>query len=280
MLPADRPCTGGGPAVDGRRDRQQRRTAVRRRGGPQGQDRGHDDRHPRRIRPAGRGPAQGYARLHLRRHEKARSARRGPYESRRTARSDEHGHRRSGRDRIRNRAPRRPHRSRFVGLGRRHRPHPRQQHRRSHLGQTGRRAGAHHRRRPRRRGLDVRPRPKLHHAEQFAALHRGRFPRLVDLRHLALGHPVDRRAERRLLDGHLRFAGRQRRHHDHDQERPAKRRQSDVQRLCGTEIRDSDARHARSLRVRPLAVRTVGLPELRRLDVRALFRRLRGHAPL
>ena len=76
------------------------------------------------------------------------------------------------------------------------------------------------------------------------------------------------------------YAGRQRRHHGHDQERPAERREGVVQRLCGTEIRDPDARHARPLRVRPLAVRTVGLPELRQLDVRALFRRLRRHAPL
>ena len=280
MLPARRPAAGDGPT--GNRDRNRRRgaAAARRRDDPQRQNRRHDDGRARRIRTAGREPEAGYARIHLRRHENARDPHRGPHARRRPARSAPHGDQRSGRDRLRHRAARRPHGSRRVGLGRRDRPHAREQHRRGDLGQAGRRAGAHRRRRSRRRGVDVRARTQLHHAEQLAALHRGRVPRLVDRRHLALGHPVDRRAERRLLDGDLRLAGRQRRHHDYDQERQPERRQGVVQRLRRREIRHPDARDARLLRVRPLAVRTIRLPGCDGRDVRTLLRRLRRHAPL
>ena len=61
---------------------------------------------------------------------------------------------------------------------------------------------------------------------------------IVDLRHLALGHPVDRRVERRLLDGHLRFEGCQRRNRGRDR----KTRVGQVARIVLRQLCRADAR--------------------------------------
>ena len=100
-------------------------------------------------------------------------------------------------------------------------------------GPHGRRAGHGHGGRPRRRNPYPRARCGVVFVGRRAALYRRRISRGEHQRHLLVGNPVDRHSEGRLLDGHLRFARRQRRRADHHQERRERQGERKLQCILG-----------------------------------------------
>ena len=160
--------------------------------------------------------------------------------------------RRDRQHRLRNHHAARPHR--LGGQGRPGNDDEGQRHQlRPGAGRTHRRRGRHHGRRlAGRRSQYHHPRKQLAHAEQRPALHHRRIPvrRVVRRVDQPRRHRVDRRAERRFGDRHLRSARSQRRHRDQHQTRQRGQAHGELQRLVLPEQDRQQGRCRGHIRVR------------------------------